>query len=71
MTLGNKSKKVSGNKEKRTHNPKLMGHSKGSPDREVHSNTSLPKEDRKISSKQPNSTSIRTRGTTTHKAQSE
>ena len=26
-----------------SHNPKLMGHSKGSPEREVHSDTSLPK----------------------------
>ena len=35
-------KKVSGKKRKRTHNnPKLMGHSKGSSDREVHSNTGL------------------------------
>ena len=48
-----------------------MGHSKGSMEREVHSNTGLPKEDRKISNKQPNPTSTRTRGTTTNKAQSE
>ena len=32
-----------------THNsPKLMGHSEGSPDREVHSNSELPKKDRKF-----------------------
>ena len=30
-----------------------MGHSKGSPEREVHSNTGLPKKDRNISNKQP------------------
>ena len=47
-----------------------MGHSEGSPEREVHGNTGLPKKDRKISNKQPNPTSIRTRGTTTNKAQS-
>ena len=46
-----------------------MGHSKGSPEREVHSSTGLPKEERKISNKQPNPTSKRTRGTTTNKAQ--
>ena len=32
------------NENELTHNnPKLMGHSKGSPEREVHSDTSLPK----------------------------
>ena len=46
-----------------------MGQSKGSPEREVHSNTGLPKKDRNISNKQPNPTFIRTRGTTTNKAQ--
>ena len=35
--------KVSGNKWKWIHNnPKHMGHSEGSPEREVHSNKSLP-----------------------------
>ena len=54
-------KKVSGNKWKWTHNSlKPMGQSKGSPEREVHSNTSLPKEDRNISNKQPNPKSTRT-----------
>ena len=48
-----------------------MGHSKDSPEREVHTNTGLPKEDRKISSKQPNTKSTRTGGTTTNKAQSQ
>ena len=47
-----------------------MGHSKGSPEREVHSNTGLPKKNRNISNKQPNPTPIRTQGTTTKTAQS-
>ena len=47
-----------------------MGHSEGSPDREVHSNTGLPKKGRKISTKRPNPTSTKTGGTTTNKAQS-
>ena len=69
-TLGKKSK-ISGNKEKQTqNNPKLMGHSKGSPEREVHSNTGLCKKDRNISNKQPNPTYTRTGGTATNKAQS-
>ena len=33
-----------------------MGHSKGSPEREVHSDTGLPKKNRNISNKQPNPT---------------
>ena len=41
-----------------------MGHSKGSPEREVHSNTGLPEKDRKISIKQPNPTFTITIGTT-------
>ena len=51
-------------------NPKPMGHSKGSPEREVHSDTGLPKKDRNTSSKQPNPMPTRTRGTTTKKPQS-
>ena len=47
-----------------------MGHSKGSPEKEVHSNTSLPKKNRNISNTQPNPTPIRTQGTTTKTAQS-
>ena len=31
-----------------------MGHSKGSPERELHSDTGLPKKNRNISNKQPN-----------------
>ena len=42
-----------------------MGHSKGSPEGEVHRDTGLPKKDKGISNKQPNPTSVRTRGTTT------
>ena len=47
-----------------------MGHSEGSPKREVHRDTSIPKKGRDISNKQPNPTSTRTGGTTTNKAQS-
>ena len=47
-----------------------MRHSKGSPEREVHSNTGLPKKNRNISNKQPNPTPTRTRGTTTETTQS-
>ena len=46
-----------------------MGHSKGSPVREVHSHTGLPKSDRNISNNQPNPTPTRTQGTTTKTAQ--
>ena len=47
---------------------KPMEHSKRIPEREVHSITGLPKEDRKISNHQPNPMPKRTRGTTTNKA---
>ena len=47
-----------------------MGRSKGSPEREVHSNTGLPEKHRNISNKQPNPTPTRTRETTTKTAQS-
>ena len=46
-----------------------MGHRKGSPERDVHSNTSLPKKDRNITNKQPNAK--RTGRTTRDKAQNE
>ena len=36
-----------------------MGHSIGSPEREVHSNIGLPEKDRNISNKQPNPTSTK------------
>ena len=48
-----------------------MAHSEGSPDREVHSNTGLPKKYIRISNKQRTPTSSRTGGTTTNKAQTE
>ena len=61
-----RNQKVSGKKWKWTHkNPKCMGHSEGSLEREVHSNTRTLKKDRNISNKQPNTTSTRTGGTTT------
>ena len=47
-----------------------MGHSKGSPEKEVRSDTDLPKKNRNISNKQPNPTPIRTQGTTTKTTQS-
>ena len=62
--------KVSGNKRKWTHNnPKPMGHSKGSPDREDYSNTGLPKMNRNISNKQPKPTPTRTWETITKTTQ--
>ena len=48
-----------------------MGQSEGSPEREVYSNTGLPKKDRIISNKQPNLTFTRSGASTTNKAQSE
>ena len=66
-----RNQKVSGNKWKWTHNnPKLVRHSEGSPETEVHSDKGLPKKDRNISNKQPNPSSTRTRRTTTKTAQS-
>ena len=47
-----------------------MGHNEGSPEREVHSDTGLPKMNRNISNKQPNPTSTRTQGITTKTTQS-
>ena len=38
-----------------------MRHREGSPEREVHGNTGLPKKDRNISNKEPNPISTRTR----------
>ena len=48
------------NKNELTKVKKTMGHSKGSPEREVHRHTSLPKKNRNISNKQPNPTPTRT-----------
>ena len=53
MRLGKKSKSF-WKQKKMTNKPKRMGHSKGSPVREVHSDTGLPKKNRNISNKQPN-----------------
>ena len=39
-----------------THNPKPLGHSKGSHKRKLYSNPGLPKEGRKISDTKPNLT---------------
>ena len=47
-----------------------MGHNKGHPEREVHSDRGLPKKNRNISNKQPNPMPTRTQGTTTKTAQS-
>ena len=46
-----------------TQQSKMQGHSAGSPERKVHSNTGLPKKNRNISNKQPNPTTTRTQGT--------
>ena len=53
-----------------TQHSQTKGHSKGSPERDVHSNTGLLKKDRNISNKQPNPTPTRTEGTTTKTAKS-
>ena len=47
-----------------------MGHSKGSPESEVHSNTGLPYKDRDISNKQSNPIPTRMQGTITKTAES-
>ena len=47
-----------------------MGHSKGTPEREVHNNTGLPKKNRHISNRQPNLEPTNPQGTTTKTAQS-
>ena len=68
--LGKKSKSF-WKQIKWTHNNlKLLGHSKGSPEGEVHRDTGLPKKDRDISNKLPNAISIRIQGTTTKTTQS-
>ena len=51
--------------------PKNYGTQQRHLEKEVYNNTGLPKEDRKISSKQTNPTSIRTRGTKTNKTHRE
>ena len=47
-----------------------MRHWKGSPEREVYTDTGLHRKNRNSSNKQPNHTNTRTQGTTTKKAQS-
>ena len=49
---------------------KPMGHSEGSLEREVHSNTGLPKKNRNISNKQFNPIPTRTQGIKTKTTQS-
>ena len=53
-----------------TQHPKTYGLGEGSPEREVPSDTGLPKKDRNISKKQPNPTPTRTSGSTAKTAQS-
>ena len=48
---------------------KFTGYSEGSTEREVHSDTGLPKEDRNISNERLNPMLTRTLGTTTKTAQ--
>ena len=48
-----------------------MGHSKGSPEREVHSEQAHLKKDRNISNKQPHHTPTRNQRTTTNPEQVE
>ena len=64
-------KYISGKTWKQTHNNlKLTGHSKGSPERGVHSDTGLSEKKRNISNKQSNHKPTRTGGTTTQATQS-
>ena len=53
-----------------TKQPTTVGYNEGSPEKEVHSNTGLPKKDRNISDKQPNPVPTRTQRTTTKTTQS-
>ena len=69
MRLGKKSKGFQKQIKIIHNNTKPMGHNKGSPEREVHSNTGLPKKNRNSSNKLPNPSPTRTRGTTTKTAQ--
>ena len=70
MRLGKKSNSLWKQKKWTHNNPKPMGHSKGSPEREVHRDTGLPKKDRNISNKQSNPTPTRIWGTKTKTAES-
>ena len=63
--LGKKSKSFWKQAKMNSQQPETYGTHKGSPEREVHSNTVLRKKNKNISNKQPNDTPTRTRGTTT------
>ena len=63
MRLGKKSKSFWKQTKMNLQQSKIMGHSEGSPEREVHSDTGLHKKYRNISNKQPNLTPTRTQGT--------
>ena len=60
MRLGKKSKSFWKQMKMNYNNPKPMGHSQGSPEGEVYSDTGLPKKNRNSSNKQPNHTLKRT-----------
>ena len=69
--LGKKSKGFCKQTKTNTQQLKTYGTQQRQSEREIHSNTGLPKKDRNISNKPPNPTSIKTRGTTANKAQSQ
>ena len=70
MRLRKKSKSFWKQMKVNSQQSKTMGHSNGSPEREVHSDSGLPKKVRNISNKQPTPTPTRTGVTTTKTAQS-
>ena len=69
MRLGKKSKSFWKQTKMKSQQSKTYGTQQGSPEREVHNNTGLPKKNRNISNKQPNPTPTRTQGTTTKTTQ--
>ena len=80
MLLNNKWVKIKSRKESkdilrqmkmRTQQPKIHGTQKNSPKREIHNNTALPQETRKISPKQSKLTPKGSKERTTNKVQSE
>ena len=70
MKLGKKSKSSKKELKMNTQHSKTYGTLQSSPEREIYSDTGLPKKDRKISNKQRNPMPTRTGGTTTKTAQS-
>ena len=66
-----KSKDTLKQMKMRTQQPKIIGHSKSSPKRKIHSITGLPQEMRKISNEQPNFSFKGIGKRTINKAQSE